>query len=138
MDFEHKLVAVLNKDLPTGVALNALGHMTIGLGASLDAQTLRLNNYKDKDGNIYPNISQMPFIVLQAKSGEIRKAVIAAKDINIEHGVFVDTMTGGSYTEQLANTSQTTEDQLTYYGCVLFGEIEDVVSLTKRFSLWRN
>jgi hypothetical protein len=36
---------------------------------------LRLNDYQDKDGNIYPNISQILFIVLRGKSGEIRKAI---------------------------------------------------------------
>jgi len=35
MIFTHKLVAILNKEIASGVALNALAHMTIGLGAKV-------------------------------------------------------------------------------------------------------
>ncbi len=138
MNFSHKLVAIINKDLPSGVALNALAHMTIGLGTTLNSSQLHLNNYQDKEGNNYPNISSMPFIILRGKSGEIRKVVKAAKDAKIAQGVFLNTMTGGTYQEQLANTAQTPEEQLIYYGCVLFGPIEEVNALTKKFSLWRD
>lgn len=138
MSLTHKLVAILNKDLPSGVALNALGHMSIGLGAHLGASALRLDDYKDKNGNIYPNISQMPFIILRGKSGEIKKAVSAAKELSLNHGIFLNTMTGGTYSEQLHNTAQTDAEQLIFYGCVLFGPIEAVNTITKKFSLWRN
>lgn len=138
MNFTHKLVAIINKDLPSGVALNALAHMTIGLGTTLNSSQLHLDNYQDKDGNTYPNISRMPFIILRAKSGEIRKTVKAAKDADIVHGVFLNTMTGGTYQEPLANTAQTPEEQLIYYGCVLFGPFEQVHELTKKLSLWRD
>lgn len=138
MNFTHKLVAIINKELPSGVALNALAHMAIGLGTTLNSSQLHLDNYQDKDGNLYPNISGMPFIILRAKSGEIRKIVKAATDAGIARGVFLNTMTGGTYQEQLANTAQTPEEQLIYYGCVLFGPFEQVHELTKKLSLWRD
>lgn len=138
MELTHKLVAIINKDLPSGVALNALAHMTIGLGASLGKAPLRLDDYKDKEGHSYPNISQMPFIILRGKSGEIKKAVKAAKEQHIAHGVFLNTMTGGTYQEQLATTAQTTEEQLIFYGCVLYGPLEEVNAITKKFSLWKD
>lgn len=138
MEISNKLVAVLNKDLPTGVAMNALAHMTIGLGANIAKENLQLDNYQDKNGNIYPNISKMPFIILRAKSGEIRKAMAPVREQNILHGVFINTMTGGTYKEQLENTLNTSEDQLIYYGLVLFGPIETVNSITRKFSLWRD
>lgn len=135
--FTHKLVGVLNKQIETGVALNALGHICLGLGSQLEKDTLRLDNYKDADENVYPNISQMPFIVLRAKSNEIRKTVQAAREKGFLHGVFLNTMTGGTYQEQLDNTAKTQEADLIYYGCVLYGPWEEVSSLTKRFSLWK-
>jgi len=138
MSLTHKLVAVLNKELPGGVALNALGHMSIGLGASLGTEALRLDTYCDAEGNLYPNISQMPFIILRAKSGEIKKTVKAAREANIAHSVFLNTMTGGTYQEQLANSANTPEEQLVFYGCVLFGPIEDVNALTRKFSVWNS
>ncbi|MCE3230320.1 MAG: uncharacterized protein K0R76_1076 [Alphaproteobacteria bacterium] len=137
MIFENKLVAVLNKDLEPGVVLNALAHISIGLGAEIGKSSLRLDDYKDGTGNIYPNISQIPFIILRAKSHEIRKTVKAAKETQVLHGVFLDTMTGGTYKEQLVRTAESKEEALTYYGCVLFGDWPTVSEMTRKFSLWK-
>lgn len=137
MSFDNKLVGIVNKDIDVGVAMNALAHMTIGLGGQLDADLLCLNDYKDQDGHIYPCISKMPFIILRGKSSEIRKAVHGAREHQIKHGIFTNTMTGGTYVEQLENTSETPEENLTYYGAVLFGPWETVSLLTKRFSLYK-
>ncbi|HQS83760.1 MAG: hypothetical protein B7Y25_02370 [Alphaproteobacteria bacterium 16-39-46] len=137
MSFENKLVALVNKDIEIGVAMNAVAHMTLGFGSEIKKELLRLNDYEDKDGNLYPNISQMPFMILRGKSNEIRKAVQASKEQHIKFGVFLNTMTGGTYQEQLDNTKQTSEEQLIYYGAVLFGPWEAVSLITKRFSLYR-
>ncbi len=137
MSFENKLVALVNKDIEIGVAMNAIAHISIGLGAQIGNELLRLNDYKDKDGNIYPNISQMPFMILRGKSSEIRKAVNNAKETNMKFGVFTDTMTGGTYKEQLDNTLNTKEEDLVYYGAVLFGPWDEVSLITKRFSLYK-
>jgi hypothetical protein len=137
MNFENKLVAILNKDIETGVAMNALAHMVIGLGGALDKNDLKLDNYKDKNGNVYPNISQMPFIILRGKSTEIKKAVLAARENNIHHGVFLNTMTGGTFQEQIDNTAITSEEELSFYGAVLFGKWDIVSNITKKFSLYK-
>lgn len=137
MTFVNKLVAILNKDVEPGVVLNALAHMSIGLGADVGKSPLQLDDYKDAKGNIYPNISQIPFIVLRAKSGEIRKTIDKAKELKIQHGVFLNTMTGGTYQEQLTRTAESQEEALIYYGCVLFGEWTAVSEITRKFSLWK-
>lgn len=137
MSFENKLVAIINKEIEMGVAMNAIAHMTVGLGAQLNSDLLKLNDYQDKDANIYPNISQMPFIILRGKSSEIRKAVKSSKELGIKFGAFTDTMTGGTYQEQLDNTSKTPEENLVYYGAVLFGPWDQVSQVTKRFSLYK-
>jgi len=137
MTFENKLVAVLNKDVEPGVVLNALAHMTIGLGAEVGKPSLQLDNYTDVSGNVYPNISQIPFIILRAKSNEIRRTVNTAKEHKVLHGIFLDTMTGGTYQEQLVRTAASPEEALTYYGCVLFGDWATVSEMTRKFSLWK-
>jgi hypothetical protein len=137
MLFENKLVVLVNKEIEVGVAMNAIVHMTIGLGASLGDESLRLNDYHDKDGNIYHNISQMPVIVLRGKSSEIRNAVQNAKEQNVKYGVFINTMTGETYQEQLDNTLNTAEVQLVYYCAVLFGPWDAVSQITMRFSLYK-
>lgn len=137
MIFENKLVAVINKTIEPGVAMNALAHMVIGLGAQLNNDVLRLDTYRDKNGNAYPNISQMPFIILKGTSGEIKKTVQAAREQGIQHGAFINTMTGGTYQEQLDNTLKTAEEDLVFYGAVLFGPWDVVSAMTKKLSLYR-
>lgn len=135
--FENKLVALVNKEIDIGVAMNGIAHMAIGLGAQLNNELLKLNDYQDKDGNVYPNISQMPFMILRGKSSEIRKAVGLAREGKMQFSVFTHTMTGGTYQEQLAHTLSTPEEKLIYYGAILFGPWDEVSQITKRFSLYK-
>jgi hypothetical protein len=135
--FKHKLVAVMNEKIESGILMNALAHMCIGFGAHLGAESLRLSNYEDADGNSHPNISEMPFIILKANSNKIRTLRQAASEAGIEFSDFTDTMTVGTYIEQLERTKQTKEESLVYYGIVLFGEWDVVTQFTKKFSLWK-
>ena len=137
MIFENKLVALLNKDVEPGVVMNALAHMSIGLGADVGKSLLRLDTYLDANENAYPNISQIPFIILRGKSSEIRKTLLLARDNAIQHTVFLNTMTGGTYLEQLDKTKNSSEETLNFYGCVLFGPWDKVTEITRKFSLWK-
>jgi len=45
-EFSNKLIAILNEKLEVGVALNALAHMVVGLGASVEKkEDLRLSRF---------------------------------------------------------------------------------------------
>lgn len=133
--FENKLVAVLNKSAESGKTINALAHMCIGFGAHLGTDPLQLINYQDADGNDHSLISKMPFIILQASSNKIRKLRAETITKNIQYVDFTDTMTVGNYTEQLERTAKTKEENLIYYGIILFGNWNVVSELTKKFSL---
>lgn len=133
--FQNKLVAVLNKSIPTGVLMNALAHMCIGFGAAIGKEDLRLTNYSDGDGGDHPHISEIPFIVLEANSNKIRNLRIAAKEAAVKFADFTHTMTEGGYKEQIERSAKTPEQDLNYYGIVLFGDWEKVSALTKKFSL---
>lgn len=117
--------------------MNALAHMTLGLGSQVEKALLRLDTYVTQDGVSFLNISQMPFMILRGKSSEIRKAVMGAKDQQMQYGVFVHTMTGGTYVEQIERTKDTQESELIYYGAVIWGLWDEVSLLTKRFSLYK-
>lgn len=135
----HKFVAILNKKIPVPNLMNALGHMSAGLSASYpDIQEMRFDNYIDKDGGNHKNISDNPFIILSAdNSNKIR----TLRNILIEKGIhfvdFTSTMTIGTYFEQQQRTKETPELELEYYGICLFGEINQINDLTRKFSLWR-
>lgn len=135
--FQNKLVAVMNKTLEPGRAMNALAHMTVGLGAAIGQDVLRLSEYKDADGGVHPYISEMPFIILADNSNKIRKLRHEAASAGVLFNDFTDTMTIGTYQEQIEKTAQVAEADLTYFGIVLFGDWDVVTALTKKCSLWR-
>jgi len=135
----HKFVAVLNKKIPVPNLMNALGHMSAGLSACYsNIPEMRFDSYFDKDDGNHKSISDNPFIILSAdNSNKIR----TLRNILIEKGIhfvdFTSTMTVGTYVEQQQRTKETPELELEYYGLCLFGEINQVNELTRKFSLWR-
>lgn len=135
--FKNKLVAVMNKSLEPGKVMNALAHMCIGLGASIGKEDLRLTDYQDASGGSHPFISEIPFIILCENSNKIRKLRQEALFHHILLNDFTDTMTVGTYQEQIERTLTVKEDELIYYGIVLFGEWNKVSELTRKFSLWK-
>lgn len=135
--FKNKLVAVLNKSVETGKVMNALAHMCIGLGSAIGKEELRLTDYKDADGGSHPFISEIPFIILSENSNKIRKCRAEAIANNILFNDFTDTMTVGTYQDQIERTLQVKDENLVYYGIVMFGDWDKVTELTRKFSLWR-
>lgn len=137
VEFKNKLVAVLNKNIEIGKLMNALAHMSIGLGAAIGKDLLRLTHYKDADDGDHPYISEIPFIILTANSNKIRNLRLEAITHGIQCNDFTDTMTVGTYHDQIERTVKTKEQDLNYFGIVLFGDWGKVTELTKKFSLLR-
>lgn len=135
----HKFVAVLNKKIPVGNLMNALGHMAAGLaGSAPDVTAMRFDSYYDKDGGGHKSISDNPFIILSAdNSNQIRTLRNALRDAGIHFTDFTSTMTVGTYKDQQERTKQTPEIELDYWGICFFGPKEVLNGLTKKFSLWR-
>ncbi len=136
-EFSHRLVAVMNEKIETGKVMNALAHMCVGLGAFLGQDSLQLMDYMDADRNIHPNISKMTLVVLKANSNKISKLREEAHSRRISCTDFIDTMTVGSWSDQQARTLQTKQQDLVYYGIMLFGDKDSLTELTKKFSLWK-
>lgn len=136
-EFQNKLVAVLNKSIDPGKLMNALAHMCIGLGSEIGQPPLRLTHYKDADGGSHPFISEIPFIILTANSNKIRQLRNEAIANKFAFNDFTDTMTVGTYQDQIERTLATKESDLTYYGIVLFGDWDKLTELTKKFSLYK-
>jgi hypothetical protein len=137
--FQNKLVAVVNKQIEMGVAMNALAHMCLGFGAHVGPSDLHLMDYENAEGFIYPNISKMPFIILREKnSNKIANLLIKAKEAGIQYSVFTKTMTEGTWEDQKARTLATKSEEVIFYGIVLFGPKEIVTEMTKKLSLWRD
>ena len=135
----QQFICVINKKIPTGRALNALGHMTAGLVAMQEDLTpLRFQTYLDNDGTKHPSISDNPFIVLRADNGN---KIRTLRNSLIERGIkftdFTDTMIEGNYAEQHDRTAQTPELELEYYGICFFMSSAESRELTKKFSIYQ-
>lgn len=135
----YKFVAVLNKKVPVGNVMNALGHITAGLvGSYPELADMCFADYFDKDGGVHPSLSDNPFIVLQAdNSNKLRTLRSGLIENNIHFSDFTNTMVIGTAAEQRERTNATPEAELEYYGVAMFGEVEQLNQLTKKFSLWR-
>lgn len=132
-----KLVAVVSEKLEAGTAMNALAHMSLGLGTLLGPDEALMCDYRDASGISHPAISAYPYIILQGRPGKIREAVEIAKAQGISTVDFTNTMTVGSYTEQMERTKATNNQDLEFYGAAFFGETAAVSEITKKFSLFR-
>ena len=135
--FANKLVAVMNEKIEPGIIMNALAHMCIGFGSEIGKEPLRLTNYIDGEGGSHPFISEMPFMILKANSNKIKGLRQAAQENGIKFVDFLQTMTIGTFVEQLERTKQTKGEEIVYYGIVLFGDWNKVSELTRKFSLWK-
>jgi len=131
-----KFVAVLNKKIEPGKAMNALAHMTVGLVNSNSDLEMGVIDYADKDSS--PHLaSRFPYIILKAKnSNQIRTLRKVLSEKGIPFASFTEAMTVGGWEEQVERSKATPEEELEYYGICMLGEKEDLDILTKKFSLW--
>lgn len=135
---EYKFVIALNKNLETGVALNAASHMAlglVGLASEADKKLMNFVDYVDGSDLVHPSISGSPAIILRGTQAEIMKLVEAAREQKLLYTDFIETMTGGTYLEQLERTKKTKDS--VYYGVAIFGKRESIDPLTKRLSLYK-
>lgn len=135
--FPNRLVAVVNKQIEPGIAMNALAHMSMGFGASLPGE-VHLMDYESQEGFIYPNISKMPFIILSEKNSSKMASLLAkAKEAGVRYTVFTNTMTEGTWEDQAERTRRAKAEDIVIYGLVLYGPQEIIREMTKKLSLWR-
>jgi len=136
----HKFVALLNKNLEVGKALNAVAHCCAGLTSTVPEELhekMSFIDFTDKDGVVHKNISGLSLIVLRGSNNELKKARAKFIENGIYFNDFTETMTGDTYKEQLIKTAEVTGEQMEYYCVAAFGEKASIDPITKRFSLWR-
>lgn len=135
----YKFVAIVNKEVEMGKALNAIAHCSLGLASSSDAELkekMSFIHFIDKDESVHKSISGLSLIVLRGSNKDIKKARNQFIENDIPFTDFTETMTGDTYKEQLEKTKETSEEAMNYFCIVAFGEKEVLNPITKKFSLW--
>lgn len=140
IETKEQFVVVLNRKVELGRLLNAVGHMAAGLVALNQDKidSMRFQDYIDKDLGVHPSISDFGFIVLMADNSE--KLRVLRNQLN-EKGVkftdFPSLMTEGTYKELHDNMSNASEKDLEYFGICFFMNKNESRELTKKFSLFK-
>ncbi len=136
----HKFAAVLNKKAEIGKVLNALAHISIGLAASAtpdQVADMSFIEYQDKDGLLYPHLSKNSYVILRAdNANQIRTLRQTALQKGVHCVAITEEMQNGTYEEQLNNIQKLGEAELNYIGICLFGSIQEISELTRKFQLW--
>ena len=137
---DYKFVAVVNSKIEIPKLMNCLAHITAGLVAKTnDLEMMQFLDYEfQKDTISSSTISPYPFIILKAKNNNQLQTLHQSATVSkIAHNVFTESMLGSSALEQLENTQNSPIEDLTYFGIALFGSVEKIEALTRKFSIFR-
>lgn len=135
---EKKIVIVLNAKLEMGVALNVAAHLSMALGFHATEHMGR-SILMDASGNEHLGISKYPIIITKVRAGKLKSSLAEAK--MIEELLVVDypsvMYTTGHDDELVQELQKQTEEEIEYFGYILFGESDAVDNISGKFSLWK-
>jgi uncharacterized protein DUF2000 len=137
----HKFVIALNEKSAVGKLLSATGQLAMSLYG--DATSEQRNNmaflpFMNPGENCLITLSTCSFVVLKANGNQLLMLFSKAREQSILSALFTSTMSFNGIEEDLIQkTAHTHLDQVEPYGVGLFGKIEEVAPLTKKFSVFK-
>lgn len=137
----HKFVIVLNEKSPVGKLLSATGQIAMSLykEATPELQLqMSFIPFFNPDGNSLITVSTCSFVVLKGSANQLLTLYATARSQGLLSAMFTSTMSFNSVEENLIEKTATTPlDQVEPYGVGLFGIIEKLAPLTKKFSVFK-
>lgn len=142
MDYDYtekRIIAVIDKDLPVGLAMNALGHLAFSAGNKTDNSWQGKEEIIDSDNFIHKGISKYPFIALKASKDEIKYIIHEARKkpgilmIDFTKEMF-DTDTDDSLVNELKKAK---ESLIQYQAVILAGSSKILKTLTGHLKLYK-
>lgn len=135
---EKKFVIVLSSKLEIGQAFNVVGHLSISAGCYAEEHMGR-SELIDGSGMIHKGISRYPVIITKVKPSKLKAYINKAKEMD---GLLVvdypSNMFDTGHDDELAESlKKTNEDEIEYWGFLLFGKRDLVDEITGKFSLWK-
>ena len=138
----HKFVIVLNEKSPIGKLLSAAGQLAMSLYCNATEEQ-RANAsfipFFSPSGDNLITVSTCSFIVLKGTANQLITLYSqAATKPNLSSAIFTSTMSfNGIEEDLLQKTAITPLDQVEPYGVGVFGPIEELNPLTKKFSIFK-
>ncbi len=137
----HKFVIVLNEKSPVGKLLSATGQLGMSLyhdATEEQRQQMSFTPFINPENKNLISVSTCSFVVLKGTGSQLINLYSSAKSQNILCGIFTSTMSYNGVEEDLIiKTASTPLDQVEPYGVGLFGAIETLNLLTKKFSVFK-
>lgn len=140
MNYEDKkIVGIIASNVEPAVALNVIGHLAISIGKYSNGEIMGKPIIVDKSGVEHLGISQFPFIITKVKAGKLKNAIdLAKQNPNLLVADYPKDMLDTRTDEELvASIGSKDNDKLEYLGAVIYGNTEDVNSITGKYQLWR-
>jgi hypothetical protein len=137
----HKFVIVLNEKSPPGKLLSATGQlaMSLYLNAS-EGQRINMSFIpflSPNDSNLI-TVSTCSFVVLKGNANQLLVLYAKSTEQKLLSAIFTSTMSFNGVEEDLVHKTATTPlDQTEPYGVGIFGSIEEINPLTKKFSVFK-
>lgn len=137
----HKFVIVLNERSPIGKLLSATGQLAMSLYCNATEEQ-RINAsfipFFNPSGNSLITVSTCSFVILKGTANQLLTLYAQATEQELLSAIFTSTMSFNGIEEDLIHKTATTPlDQTEPYGVGLFGTIEKLSPLTKKFSLFK-
>ena len=135
---EKKIVIVLNSKLEIGVALNVVGHLACALGHHATDHMGR-EQLVDASGTKHLGIAKYPIIITKVKGGKLRTSLEKAKEkkdlLVVDYpSVMYETGHDDELAEELSKISN---EQINYFGYIMFGNVESINEISGKFTLWK-
>jgi len=140
MNYEDKkIVGIVASNVEPAVALNVIGHLAISIGKYSNKEVMGEPVITDKSGIEHLGISQFPFIITKVKPGKLKNAIdLAKQNPNLLVADYPKDMLDTRTDEELVSSINSKEnDKLEYLGAIIYGNTEDVNSITGKYQLWR-
>jgi hypothetical protein len=137
-DFSKKVIIVVREDLPSWQVLNTVAHISAYLGNRLSGSFGTGEYFQTKDNFRYPRNSQYAIVILSGKQGQLNNLVTDVRASDLEYLGFVREMIETTDDIEIQTIlSEKYDKDVEYLGVGLFGNIDKVKELTKKFSLWK-
>jgi hypothetical protein len=137
----HKFVIVLNEKSPVGKLLSATGQIAMSLycNATREQQTeMSFVPFFNPSRQSLITVSTCSFVVLKGTADQLLSLYAAASGQDLLSAIFTSTMSFNGIEEDLIQKTSTTPlDQTEPYGVGLFGKLEEINPLTKKFSVFK-